>query len=250
MDFSDFLPHLATCADDIALIRSMHTEAFNHHPGQLLMNTGVPAFGRPSMGSWLNYGLGSQSRDLPGYVVLTAGRGTSGGTSNWSSGFLPTTYAGVLFRNRGEPVLNLGNPAGLTDAMQRRTVETIAQLNALRRRVRRAAGRDPHPRVACIDSQSVKTAGGGAEVGTDGGKKVYGRKRHVLVDSLGWLIAVVVTAANVDDARAAQGVFAQVPGRAFPRLAVAFADGRYRSPTLDRWLRVHQRPYRIERIPR
>src|SRR5262245_29053676 len=109
MDLSDFLPHLATCADDIAWVRSMHTEAFNHHPGQLMMNTGVPTFGRPSMGSWLNYGLGSPSRSLPGYVVLTAGRGTSGGASNWSSGFLPTTYAGVLFRNQGEPVLNLAN---------------------------------------------------------------------------------------------------------------------------------------------
>ena len=83
-----------TCADDIALIRSMHTEAFNHHPGQLMMNTGVPTFGRPSMGSWLTYGLGSESKNLPGYVVLTAGRGTSGGASNWSSGFLPTTYPG------------------------------------------------------------------------------------------------------------------------------------------------------------
>jgi len=92
MELSDFLPHLATCVDDMAFIRSMHTEAFNHHPGQLMMNTGVPTFGRPSMGSWINYGLGSASKNLPGYVVLTAGRGTSGGASNWSSGFLPTTY--------------------------------------------------------------------------------------------------------------------------------------------------------------
>jgi hypothetical protein len=135
MDFSDFLPHLATCADDLALIRSMHTEAFNHHPGQLMMNTGVPMFGRPSMGSWLNYGLGSESKDLPGYVVLTAGRGTSGGASNWSSGFLPSTYAGVLFRNQGEPVLNLNNPAGLTDEMQRSTIEALADLNAQRHAV-------------------------------------------------------------------------------------------------------------------
>jgi hypothetical protein len=132
MVFSDLLPHLATCADDICMIRSMHTEAFNHHPGQLFMNTGVPAFGRPTMGSWLNYGLGSESRSLPGYVVLNAGRGTSGGASNWSSGFLPSTYAGVLFRNQGEPVLNLNNPAGLTGAMQERTIDTIAHLNRLR----------------------------------------------------------------------------------------------------------------------
>lgn len=107
MQISEYLPHIGNCADDIALVRSIHTEAFNHHPGQLMMNTGVPTFGRPSMGSWLNYGLGSESENLPGYVVLTAGRGTSGGASNWSSGFLPSTYQGVLFRNQGDPVLNL-----------------------------------------------------------------------------------------------------------------------------------------------
>jgi hypothetical protein len=132
MVFSDLLPQLATCADDICMIRSMHTEVFNHHPGQLFMNTGVPAFGRPTMGAWLNYGLGSESRSLPGYVVLTAGRGTSGGTSNWSSGFLPSNYAGVPFRNQGEPVLNLNNPAGLSSAMQERTIATIRDLNRLR----------------------------------------------------------------------------------------------------------------------
>jgi uncharacterized protein (DUF1501 family) len=133
MDLSDFWPHLATCADDICWVRSMHTEAFNHHPGQLFMNTGVPTFGRPSMGGWLNYGLGSESRNLPGYVVLTAGRGTSGGASAWSNGFLPTSYAGVLFRNQGEPVLNLNNPAGLSGAMQERSIAAINRLNALRR---------------------------------------------------------------------------------------------------------------------
>ncbi len=129
-ELSDFIPNLATCADDLALIRSMHTEAFNHHPGQLFMNTGVPTFGRPSMGSWLNYGLGSESKNLPGYVVLTAGRGTSGGASNWSSGFLPTTYQGVLFRNQGEPVLNLNNPEGLTEEMQGKTIRALNELNA------------------------------------------------------------------------------------------------------------------------
>jgi hypothetical protein len=132
MELSDFLPHLSTCADDIALIRSMHTDSFNHHPGQLAMNTGVPTFGRPSMGSWLNYGLGSESQDLPGYVVLTAGRGTSGGASNWSSGFLPSTYQGVLFRSQGEPVLDLNNPLGLTDDMQRQTIAALSALNRQR----------------------------------------------------------------------------------------------------------------------
>ena len=100
MELSDLLPHIGSCADDIALVRSMHTDAFNHHPAQLMMTTGVPRFGRPSLGSWLNYGLGSESRDLPGYVVLTAGRGSSGGVSNWTSGFLPSTYEGVLFSSQ------------------------------------------------------------------------------------------------------------------------------------------------------
>ena len=132
MELSDLLPNVGSCADDITLIRSMHTDAFNHHPGQLLMNTGVPVFGRPSMGSWLNYGLGSESNDLPGYVVLTAGRGSSGGASNWTSGFLPSTYQGVLFRNQGEPVLNLNNPAGLTTEMQRKGLDALRTLNEQR----------------------------------------------------------------------------------------------------------------------
>jgi hypothetical protein len=130
MELSDFLPHLATCADDIALIRSMHTEAFNHHPGQLMMCTGVPTFGRPSMGSWLTYGLGSESKSLPGYVVLTAGRGASGGATTWGSGFLPTPYQGVLFRGKGDPVLNLSNPGGLTDEMQAKTIAALRDLNS------------------------------------------------------------------------------------------------------------------------
>jgi putative transposase len=118
-------------------------------------------------------------------------------------------------------------------------------LTALRRRVRRAAGRDPDPRVACLDSQSTKTAGGGLEVGTDGGKKVRRRKRHSAGDTLGLLLAVVVTAANVNDARAAQEVFAQMPGAAFPRLEVVQADNQYHNHELERWLRIHHRPYHI-----
>src|SRR5436309_3971897 len=123
-------------------------------------------------------------------------------------------------------------------------------LTALRRRVRRAAGRDPDPRVACIDSQSVKTAYGGEEVGTDGGKKVRGRKRHIAVDTLGLLLAVTVTAANVDDGQAAQDVFAQMPGKDFPRLEVVQADNKYHNHELYRWLRVHHRPYDIWVISR
>jgi putative transposase len=118
-------------------------------------------------------------------------------------------------------------------------------LDTLRRQVRSQAGRHPDPRVACIDSQSVKTAGGGEAVGTDGGKKVRGRKRPVVVDTLGLLLAVVVTAANVDDGRAAQDVFAQMPGKDFPRLEVVQADNKYHNHDMERWLRVHHRPYRI-----
>lgn len=132
MEFSELVPNIASCADDICMIRSMHTEAFNHHPGQLMMNTGVPTFGRPVMGSWINYGLGSESQNLPGYVVLSAGRGTSGGASNWTSGFLPSTYAGVPFRNEGDPVLNLANPAELPHDCQRLGLDAIRDLNQLR----------------------------------------------------------------------------------------------------------------------
>src|SRR5688500_2918620 len=132
MELSDYLPHLGTCADDICLIRSMHTDAFNHHPAQLMMMSGVPRFGRPSLGSWLTYGLGSESENLPGYVVLTAGRGGSGGVSNWTSGILPSTYQGVLFRDRGGPVLNLANPPGTTPEMQQQGLAASASLNSRR----------------------------------------------------------------------------------------------------------------------
>ncbi|MCH9652783.1 MAG: DUF1501 domain-containing protein [Planctomycetes bacterium] len=129
-EFSDVLPHIGSCADDIALVRSMYTEQFNHHPAQLMMNTGVGRFGRPSVGSWLTYGLGSQSNNLPGYVVLTAGRGASGGASLWSSGSLPSTYAGVLFRNKGEAVLNLNNPPGISSEIQKSGLDAIKKLNS------------------------------------------------------------------------------------------------------------------------
>ena len=131
MEFSDLLPNLATCADDICMIRSMHTEQFNHHPGQIMMNCGSPLMGRPSMGAWMTYGLGSESDNLPGYVVLTAGRGTSAGAQNWASGFLPTSYAGVLFRSQGDPVQNLSSPPGVTAEMQHYGIDAIKDLNAL-----------------------------------------------------------------------------------------------------------------------
>jgi uncharacterized protein (DUF1501 family) len=128
VEYSDLLPQIGSRADDIALIRSMHTDAFNHHPAQLMLTTGVPRFGRPSLGSWLTYGLGSESRNLPGYVVLTAGRGSSGGVSNWTSGFLPSSYQGVVFRSQGEPVLNLANPPGVDRDMQSLQLQAIRDL--------------------------------------------------------------------------------------------------------------------------
>ncbi|MEQ8854952.1 DUF1501 domain-containing protein [Gimesia sp.] len=133
MELSDLLPHLSTCVDDIAMIRSMHCEQFNHLPGQLMMLTGSDLQGRPTLGSWLNYGLGSESSNLPGYVVLaTLGRGLPGGASSWSSGFLPSQYAGTLFRNQGSPVLNLETPQQVSSAAQMRSLQAINELNGLR----------------------------------------------------------------------------------------------------------------------
>lgn len=149
MELSDLLPNLATCADDMALVRSLYTDQFNHHPAQLMMNTGVGRFGRPSMGSWLTYGLGSESRDLPGYVVLTAGRGSSGGTSNWSSGMLPSTYQGVLFRGQGEPVLNLENPAGVSRQLQQESLDVISKMN--RRRLEATGDEEIASRIASYE---------------------------------------------------------------------------------------------------
>jgi putative transposase len=123
-------------------------------------------------------------------------------------------------------------------------------IDILRVRLRAAAGRPTSPRVACIDSQSVKTAGGGQEVGTDGGQEVRGRKRHIVVDTLGLLLAVVVTAANVDDAAAAQRLFAQMPGAKFYRLEAVQADNKYHNHDLYRWLRVHHRGYEVVVVSR
>ena len=132
MELSELMPKLGTVADDICLVRSMRTDAFNHHPGQLLLFTGHTQFGRPTMGSWSVYGLGSESQDLPGFVVLTSGRGTSGGSSNFSSGFLPSHYQGTVFRNSGEPILYLSNPDGVSDALQEETLRSVRRLNETR----------------------------------------------------------------------------------------------------------------------
>ncbi|MBX3734518.1 MAG: DUF1501 domain-containing protein [Verrucomicrobiae bacterium] len=133
MELGELLPHLGGVADDLTLIRSMQTDAFNHAPGQIMMNTGSQQFGRPSLGAWTTYGLGCETRDLPAYVVFSTGsKGTSGGASNWGCGFLPTVHNGTLFRTGGEPVLYLSNPAGVDDALQRDTLDTVNRLNARR----------------------------------------------------------------------------------------------------------------------
>ncbi len=129
MELSDYIPQLGTVADEICLIRSMYTDAFNHHPAQLLLMSGTTQFGRPSMGAWVAYGLGSESNNLPGFVVLSSGKGTSGGATNFTSGFLPSTYQGVPFRSSGDPVLFLSNPAGITTETQRAGLDAVRDLN-------------------------------------------------------------------------------------------------------------------------
>jgi hypothetical protein len=128
-ELSEALPHLAGVVDDIAIVKSMTTDAFNHAPGQVMMQTGSMQFGRPCLGAWTLYGLGSESQNLPGFVVLNSAGGLSGGAALYGSGFLPTIYQGVPFRKSGDPVLFLSNPAGITDRMQRQTLDLIKELN-------------------------------------------------------------------------------------------------------------------------
>jgi hypothetical protein len=133
MAYSDYIPHLGKIADDICLIRSMHTDIANHTPAQLLMNCGLPVFGHPSMGSWVSYGLGSENQNLPGFVVMTSnsGSGIDAGTANWSSGFLPSEHRGVTFRASADPVLHLRSPKGVSAASQRARLDAIGDLNRI-----------------------------------------------------------------------------------------------------------------------
>jgi hypothetical protein len=127
---SEMLPHTAQIVDDIAIVKSCATNLFNHAPAKLFMNTGSGLFGRPSIGSWVTYGIGSESQNLPGFVVLQSGpRGPRGGPVNWSSGFLPTQFQGVPLRSGAEPILNLATPKGISDASQRRAMDAIRDLN-------------------------------------------------------------------------------------------------------------------------
>ena len=132
MELSETLPHLATIADEICLIKSCRTDQFNHAPAQIFFQTGFSQPGRPSMGSWALYGLGAESQNLPAFVVMSTGAGISGGTALWNSGFLPTTYTGVRFRNQGDPILNVASPNGVDPKAQRDTLDLIASLNQRR----------------------------------------------------------------------------------------------------------------------
>jgi hypothetical protein len=131
-ELSNLLPHLGSVVDDIAIVKSMHTTQFNHAPAQIFMNSGHQIPGRPSMGSWLTYGLGSENKDLPGFIVLLSGQNApDGGKSCWGSGFLPSAYQGVEFRRSGDPVLFLSNPNGMTSETRRRSLDLLKDLNTM-----------------------------------------------------------------------------------------------------------------------
>ncbi len=149
-ELSEMLPHLGEVVDDIAIVRSMHTDQFNHAPAQIFLNCGSPLPGRPSMGSWVSYGLGTEADDLPAFVVLATGTGSSGGAANWSNGFLPGAHAGVPFRSTGDPILFVSNPSGINPALQRDSIDLVQQLN----RERLAAVGDPQiaTRIAAYET--------------------------------------------------------------------------------------------------
>ncbi|MEO1617843.1 MAG: DUF1501 domain-containing protein [Planctomycetota bacterium] len=131
-ELAETLPYLAEVVDDLAVIRSVHTDQFNHAPAQIFVNTGSPLPGRPAMGSWLTYGLGSETKDLPGFVVLKSGGNLSGGAAMWGNGFLPGEHQGVPFRSGGDPILHVANPSGVNSSTQRATLDVIAKLNRQR----------------------------------------------------------------------------------------------------------------------
>jgi uncharacterized protein (DUF1501 family) len=133
MELSELLPEIGGCADDIALVRSLHHEAFDHAPGELTITTGKEQPGRPTMGAWLTYGLGSESKDLPGYVVLLNGRSPKARSYVWGNGFLPATHQGVLFRGEGSPILDLATPKDVTPEMHRAQLDALRKLNEFRR---------------------------------------------------------------------------------------------------------------------
>src|SRR6476646_3828759 len=129
-ELSNLLPRVGIVADDIAIVKSMHTTQFNHAPAQIFMNTGHQIPGRPSMGAWLTYGIGSESKDLPGFVVLLSGKNApDGGKSCWGPGFLPSEYQGVELGGSADPVLFLSNPDGVTAHSRRRSLDLLTDIN-------------------------------------------------------------------------------------------------------------------------
>jgi uncharacterized protein (DUF1501 family) len=148
-DLSEMLPHLTKVVDEIAIIKSVHTDQFNHAPAQIFFNSGFSQPGRPSLGSWVTYGLGSESQDLPAFVVMSTGSGISGGSANWSSGFLPTIYTGVRLRNQGDPILNVSSPPGVDAKLQRDSLNLLAALN--NRRLQATADLEIATRIASYE---------------------------------------------------------------------------------------------------
>ena len=126
------LPHLAEIADEVTFIKSCHTDQFNHAPAQIFFQTGFPVPGRPSMGSWVLYGLGAETQNLPAFVVMSTGSGLSGGSALFSSGFLPSVYNGVRFRNTGDPILDVSSPEGIDAKVQRDSLDLVGELNRKR----------------------------------------------------------------------------------------------------------------------
>jgi uncharacterized protein (DUF1501 family) len=148
-ELSEMLPHLARVVDEIAIIQSCHTDQFNHAPAQIFFNSGFSQPGRPSLGSWVTYGLGSESQDLPAFVVMSTGSGISGGSANWSSGFLPTIYTGVRLRNQGDPILNVSSPPGVDAKLQRDSLDLLGALN--NRRLKTMADPEIATRIASYE---------------------------------------------------------------------------------------------------
>ena len=147
IEISSALPYLAGVADDLCVIRSMNTDQFNHAPAQLLTHTGFARLGRPGMGAWLSYGLGSEANDLPSFIVMMSGpNGPDGGASLWGSAFLPTIHQGVTLRSKGDPVLFLSNPDGMDAGLRRQTLDTLETLN--RQHLGRAGDPETLTRIA------------------------------------------------------------------------------------------------------
>ena len=151
-ELSEMLPGLAGVVDQVCLIRSMHTDQFNHAPAQIFLNTGFSQPGRPSLGSWVLYGLGSETQELPAFVVMSTGSGLSGGSALWSSGFLPTVYTGVRFRTQGDPILNVSNPPGVDARLQRDTLDLVDELN--RRQLETVGDPEIATRIAAFEMAS------------------------------------------------------------------------------------------------